>query len=196
MWNFVFFARRQITGACLFVFFPRGHRIDQVVLECRKRAHSNRNEKVLVPFLSDQKNWRASRPPPTLIFSPKSTYQNFEISILFRIVENNNKYVFGDELLPHNPWGRGCQATNFDECLNIVMVIGEVYRRFQGDFSLFGDGAEGRGYVGGSFLGGICHGEEKFNEKGADFSSITIRKQWKINMKTFFQMKRRSSIET
>ena len=29
-------------------------------------------------------------------------------------------------------------------------------------------------------------GEEKFNEKGAEFSSITIRKQWKINMKTFF----------
>ena len=31
----------------LFVFFsfPRGHRIDQVVLEFRKRAHSNGNEK-------------------------------------------------------------------------------------------------------------------------------------------------------
>ena len=39
-------------------------------------------------------------------------------------------------------------------------------------------------------------GEEKFNEKGAGFSSITIRKQWKINMKTVFQMKGRSSIET
>ena len=26
-------------------------------------------------------------------------------------------------------------------------------------------------------LGGICHGEEKFNEKAAGFSSITIRKQ-------------------
>ena len=41
-------------GACLFVclfvfffcfFFPRGHRIDQVVLKCRKRANSNGNEK-------------------------------------------------------------------------------------------------------------------------------------------------------
>ena len=34
--------------SCLFVFcffFPRGNRIDQVVLECRKRAHSNGNEK-------------------------------------------------------------------------------------------------------------------------------------------------------
>ena len=39
-------------------------------------------------------------------------------------------------------------------------------------------------------------GEEKFNDKGARFSSITMRKQWKINMKTFFQMKGRGSIET
>jgi len=29
--------------------------------------------------------------------------------------------------------------------------------------------------VGGSFLGEICHGEQKFNEKGAGFSKITIR---------------------
>ena len=48
MWNLVFFVRRQITDACLFVclfvfvvFFPRGDRIDSVVLECRKMAHSN-----------------------------------------------------------------------------------------------------------------------------------------------------------
>ena len=39
-------------------------------------------------------------------------------------------------------------------------------------------------------------GDEKFNEKGAGFPSITIRKQWKINMKPFFQMKGRSSTET
>ena len=39
-------------------------------------------------------------------------------------------------------------------------------------------------------------GEEKFNEKGAGFSSITIKKNnGKINMKTFFQMKVRNSIE-
>ena len=60
-------------------------------------------------FLSDQKNWRAPRPPPTLIFSPKSTDQNFEIAILFRIVKNHNNYVFGNDLLPHSPWGRGCK---------------------------------------------------------------------------------------
>ena len=38
--------------------------------------------------------------------------------------------------------------------------------------------------------------EEKFNEKGAGFSSITIKKNnEKINMKTYFQMKVRNSIE-
>ena len=34
----------------LFVFFPRGHRIDQVVPECCKRAHTNGNEKFYCPF--------------------------------------------------------------------------------------------------------------------------------------------------
>ena len=55
MWNFVFFARRQITDACLFVclfvfflcvfFFRRGDRIDPVVLESYERAYTNGNEK-------------------------------------------------------------------------------------------------------------------------------------------------------
>ena len=68
----------------------------------------------------------------------------------------------------------------------------EVYRRFQGDFILFGGGA----LLEDLSLEESVMGEEKFNDKGAGFSSITIRKQWKINMKTFFQMKGRSSIET
>ena len=50
----------------------------------------------------------------------------------------------------------------------------EVYRRFQGGFFGLGVGFKGGGYMGGSFLGGIFHGKEKFNEKGAGFSSITI----------------------
>ena len=39
-------------------------------------------------------------------------------------------------------------------------------------------------------------GEDKFNEKGAGFSSITIKNNEKINMKKFFQLKVRSSIKT
>ena len=41
-------------------------------------------------------------------------------------------------------------------------------------------------------------GEEKFNEKGAGFSSNSIKKKnnENINMKKFFQLKVRSSIKT
>ena len=61
----------------------------------------------------------------------------------------------------------------------------EVYRRFQFFFG-FGVGLRGGGYVGGSFLVEICHGEEKFNEKGAGFSSITIKKMKNKHENVFF----------
>ena len=51
-----------------------------------------------------------------------------------------------------------------------------------------GVGLGGEGYVGGSFLGGICHGGIKLNEKNAGFSSIAIKNNEKINMKTFFSI--------
>ena len=47
--------------------------------------------------------------------------------------------------------------------------------------------------MGGYFLGKICHGG---NKKGAGFSKITKKKNEKINMEKFFQLKVRSSIET
>ena len=61
-----------------------------------------------------------------------------------------------------------------------------MYRRFHGDFLVWGVGLMGEGLVGGSFLWGICHGGEKFNEKGAGFSSITIKKQWKNKHENVF----------
>ena len=76
-----------------FVFFPQGS------------SYRPSGPRVLFGVL----NWRAPRPPPTLIFFPKSTDQNFEIAILFRIVENHNNYVFGDDFPPHSPWRRGCK---------------------------------------------------------------------------------------
>jgi len=66
----------------------------------------------------------------------------------------------------------------------------EVYRRFQGDFLVWGLWED-------LSLEEYVMGEEKFNEKAAGFSSITIKKNnEKINMKTFFQLKVRSSTET
>ena len=78
-----------------------------------------------MPFSSDQKKWRAPRPPLTLIIFPKSSDQNSEIAILFSVVEKHYDYVFGDDLLPNSPPWEGLQLTNIDQCLHIVMVIGK-----------------------------------------------------------------------
>ena len=91
-------------------------------------------------------------PPPTLIFSPKSTDQNFEIAILFHIVENHNNYVFGDDLLHPQSLGEGLQVTNFDQCLHTVMVTGKCTDVIRGIFFGLGVGFRGGGYMGGSFL--------------------------------------------
>ena len=74
---------------------------------------------------------------------------------MFRIVENHNNYVFGDS---NGYW--------------------EVYRRFQGDFFWFGGGVEGEGAMWEDLsLEEFVMGEETFNEKGAEFASITIKKK-------------------
>ena len=111
--EFCIFCQKTNHG-CVFIFFiffnysqgwsyrPSGPRIFQ-------EDSFERKWKVIVPFLSNQKNWRAPRPPPTLIFMPKSSDQHSEIAILFNIVEKPYNYVFGDDLLPHSPRGRGCK---------------------------------------------------------------------------------------
>ena len=62
-----------------------------------------------MPFLSDQKIEGQLFPKlfsPPVIF-PKSPDQNSEIAILFTVVEKPYNYVFGSELLPQSPCGRG-----------------------------------------------------------------------------------------
>ena len=103
MWNFVFFARRQITSACLFVCF------------------------FVVVFFSQGSSYRPS--------GPKMSQE-------------------------------GLQVTNFDQCLHIVMVIGKCTDVFRGILFCLGMGLRRGGYVGGSVLGGICHGGRKIQSKG------------------------------
>ena len=93
----------------VYLFFIQGGSYRPSGPRILREGSFERKLKVLVPFLNDQKNWRAPRPPLTFIFPPKSTDQNFEIAILFSIVENHNNYVFKYDLLPQNPWGRGCK---------------------------------------------------------------------------------------
>ena len=157
MWNFVFFATRQITGACLFVCFfflfflcmfiylffsfsfshgssyrPSGPRMSQEgSFWCKW--------KVLVPFLSDQ-IIGGHLGPLTRSFFPNSTDQNFEIAIFFRIVENHNNFFRGILLVWGLGWGEGAMW----EDLSL-----EEYVMWK----------------------------EKLNEKGAGLSSITIKKK-------------------
>ena len=106
------------------------------------------------------KKWGAPRPPPTLIVFPKSPDQNSEIAILLNVVEKPYNYVFGDDLLPHIAHGRGYKVANFDQCLHNGYL--EVYRRFRGNFWVWGQGLKRGEYVRGAFLGGIYHGRRNF----------------------------------
>ena len=112
MWNFVFFARSQITDACLFicffVCFFKDDRIDPVVLECREKAHSN-EIKSSSAISKLAKIWRAPRPPPTHTFSSKSPDQNYEIAILFSLVENLTIMSLGTTSSP-TVTGRGAAS--------------------------------------------------------------------------------------
>ena len=61
-------------------------------------------------------------------------------------------------ILPPQSPREGLQVTNFDQCLHTVMVIGKRTDVFSGIFFGMGVRLRGGGYVGGSFLGEICHG--------------------------------------
>jgi hypothetical protein len=47
-----------------------------------------------VPFLIVESDWVESSPPFTPTISPNTSNQNFEIAILFNVVEWSGNYVF------------------------------------------------------------------------------------------------------
>ena len=53
-----------------------------------------------VPFVSEYKDCRATRPPPSSLFPSKSSNYNFEIAILFVIVERSNDFALGYNMTP------------------------------------------------------------------------------------------------
>ena len=120
------------------------------------------------------KNLEGTSAPSHAHFLPQvKRTKIFEVAILFSIVKNNNNNVFRDDLPPHSPRGRGLQVTNFDHCLHTVMVIGkctDVF--FGGGVLVWGGWGEGAMWEDLS-LEEYVMGEEKINEKGAGFSSIT-----------------------
>ena len=52
------------------------------------------------------------------------------------------------------------------------MVIGKCTDVFRGIFFGFGGRVEGGGYVGGSFLGEICHGGKNSMKRAQDFLAL------------------------
>ena len=127
-----------------------------------------------MPFLSDQKNLRAPRPPPTLVIFPKSAYEKSEIAILFNIVEKPYNYVFGDDLLPHSPRGKGYKLRT----LISAFISGDI---------LVGGGVEKRGIWRGSFPSRNLLWGKKISMKGAqDFLALLKKKQWKNKSEKVF----------
>jgi hypothetical protein len=56
--------------------------------------------KELVPFLKVESDWRTTNLPLTFTISPNTSNQNFETSILFKVVESSENYVFKDDKPP------------------------------------------------------------------------------------------------
>ena len=99
---------------------------------------------------------------------------------------------------PPQSLGEGLQVTNFGQCLHTVMVTGKCTDVIRGIVLVWVWGS-GEGSIWEDIsLEEYFMGEEKFNEKGAGLSSITIKKKnnENINMKKFFQLKVTRSIKT
>jgi hypothetical protein len=114
MWNFTFFARRNITDVysflLLLLIFSQGWSYRPSDRRSLGEGSFDRKSNVLVPFLSDQKYWMADSPPPTLTFPRKSPDKNFEITIFFfKIIEKSNSYILEGDVIPHSPRGKGCK---------------------------------------------------------------------------------------
>ena len=72
--------------------------------------------------------------------------------------------------------GEGLQVTNFDQCLHTVMVIGKYTDVFRVFFVWVWGSGEGAIWEDLS-LKEYFMGEEKFNEKGAGFLALLLKKK-------------------
>ena len=130
MQNFVLFATRQITDACLFICcFFLGVIVSTQLSQNVARGIILTEMKSSSALFKWPKNWRAPRPPPTLIIFPKSMDRYSEIAILFNVVDKPYNYVFGDDLLPTFPGG-GAASYKLWPLFIYSNGYWEVYRPF------------------------------------------------------------------
>jgi len=62
---------------------------ESIVIETSKKGSFDWKFKGLVPFLIIKRNWRATNLPLMPTFSPNTSNQNFEITILCNVVESS-----------------------------------------------------------------------------------------------------------
>jgi hypothetical protein len=62
-----------------------------------------------VSFLIVESDWKAANTPSTPTISPNASNQNFEIAILFKVVDFQIEIMFSRRTLPHSPQGKGCK---------------------------------------------------------------------------------------
>jgi hypothetical protein len=60
-----------------------------------------------LPFLIFESDWRATSPLPTPTILPNKSNQNFEIAILFSVVDFQIEIIFLRRTLPHSLQGKG-----------------------------------------------------------------------------------------
>ena len=89
MWNFVFFLPEEWSQMPVVFFQGWSYRPSDSRMSGERSLEQKL--KVLVPFLSYQEDWRATRPLPRPFYS-KTGDSIFESAILFSIVERPNKY--------------------------------------------------------------------------------------------------------
>ena len=126
-------------------------------------------------FLNDQKIGGQLCPLPRSFF-PKSTDQIFEIAILFSIVDNLNKYVFGMTYSPKTPRG-GAASYKLWPVFIYSNGYCEVYKRFSGGLFWVGGGG---GLCGRIFLWRKKSWKKRNSMKGAqDFLALLQKKTMK-----------------
>ena len=102
-----------------------------------------------MPFSSDEKIGGQLGPSDALFFIPKSLDQNFEIAILFSIVEKFDNYVFENDLITHNLRGKDYTFLSLSIVCIKHLLLGNIQTFSGGIFSgARVGGSGGEGYVG------------------------------------------------
>ena len=91
-------------------------------------------------------------PPPSTLFPQKLTDQNFEIFILFSIVERSNKNIFKGKMTPLSPRGEACNLGNLPIVYALFLLLGSI-QTFSGGFLLRVGFHSNSFSWGGNFLG-------------------------------------------